>query len=128
MGRSDMKQKILNALLIVTSLSAYLEWGGENSMFLFQGEIEVLTKLFREPSAAAHPFTLLPLLGQLILLFTIFQRTPAKILTLLGLVCLSFLLVFIFFIGVISLNYKIFISTLPFLIVGSMTAVEMRRQ
>jgi hypothetical protein len=42
-----MKQRILNLLLIVTSLFGYLEWGADNRMFLFQGELEVLTKLLR---------------------------------------------------------------------------------
>lgn len=69
-----MKRKFLNLLLIVTSPFGYLEWGSENSMFLFQGEWEVLVKLFQDPVAAAHPFTLMPLLGQILLLITLFQK------------------------------------------------------
>lgn len=123
-----MKQKILNAILMITSMLGYLEWGTDNRMFLFQGEIEVVTKLFQDPMAAAHPFTLLPIFGQLILLFTLFQKTPGKILTIIGLVCLSVLLLFMFLIGTISLNYKIFLSTLPFLFTGILTIKEILRK
>lgn len=120
--------KVLNACLILTSLFGYLEWGVDSRMFLFQGEIEVLTKLYQDPLAAAHPFTLLPLFGQLILLITLFQKTPGKILTFLGLGCLSVLLLFMFLIGLISLNYKILLSTVPFIVTGILTIIEMRKK
>lgn len=123
-----MKKKVLNACLILTSLMGYLEWGGDNKMFLFQGEFEVLTRLYQDPLAAAHPFTVLPLFGQLILLFTLFQKEPGKILTLLGLGCLSVLLDFMFLIGLLSLNYKILLSTIPFLVTGLLVIMELRRK
>jgi hypothetical protein len=113
-----MKSKILNLGLILTSLFGYLEWGSGNHAFLFQAEWELLGKLFTDPVSVIHPFTLLPLAGQLILLFTLFQRTPGKWLTLTGLACISILLVFMFLVGVMALSWKIVLSTLPFLLVG----------
>ena len=123
-----MKKKILNGCLILTSLIGFLEWGGGNKMFLFQGEIEVLTKLYQDPLAAAHPFTLLPLFGQLILLYTLFQKTPGRLLTVIGLGSLSVLLLFMFLIGLISFNYKILVSTIPFLITAILTILEVRKK
>ncbi len=123
-----MKRKILNLLLIITSLFGYLEWGTENKMFLFQGEWEVLIKLFQDPVAAAHPFTLMPLFGQILLLITLFQREPGKILTFIGLACLSLLLLFMFLIGILSLNFKILLSTIPFIITGVFVMIESRRK
>jgi hypothetical protein len=123
-----MNKKLLNAFLILTSLLGYLEWGGGNNMFLFQAEQEIFSKLFQDPLSVAHPFTLLPLFGQLVLLFTLFQRSPGKVLTLIGLGCLSFLLLFMFLIGLISFNYKILFSTVPFLVVGILTIMELRRK
>lgn len=123
-----MKKKLLNAFLILTSLLGYLEWGGGNKMFLFQAEQEIVTKLFQDPLSVVHPFTLLPLFGQLILFFTLFQRTPGRVLTLLGLGCLSILLLFMFLIGLISFNYKILFSTVPFLVAGILTIMELRRK
>lgn len=123
-----MKRKILNLLLMITSLFGYLEWGTENKMFLFQGEWEVLVKLFQDPVAAAHPFTLMPLFGQILLLITLFQREPGKILTFIGLACLSLLLLFMFLIGILSLNFKILLSTIPFIITGVFVMIESRRK
>ncbi|MGD9563476.1 MAG: hypothetical protein AB7F88_15765 [Pyrinomonadaceae bacterium] len=123
-----MKRKILNGLLILTSLFGYLEWGTDQRMFLFQGEWEVLGRIISDPVSAAHPFTLLPLLGQVLLLVTLFQREPSKWLTFIGLGCLSLLLVFMFLIGLLSFNFKILLSTLPFVVTAVLTIIEARRK
>ena len=123
-----MKQRLLNLLLIVTSLGGYLEWGGGNSAFLYEAEAQVLAKLISNPAGAAHPFTLLPLLGQVILLITLFQSRPGRLLTAVGLACVSLLLVFMFLIGVFSLNPKIIISTLPFVIAAVVVVMELKHR
>lgn len=119
-----MKSKILNGLLILTSLGGYLEWGAGNSSFLFQAEYEVLRKLFTDPLSAVHPFTLIPLLGQVLLLATIFQKKPSRWLTITGIVCLSLLLLLMFLIGIISFNFKILLSTVPFIITAILAIKE----
>ena len=123
-----MKRKILNGLVILTSLFGYLEWGSGNSSFLLQAEWEVLRKLFSEPLAVIHPFTLLPLLGQTLLLVTLFQKSPGKWLTYIGLACLGLLLLLITFIGAISVNYKIFLSTVPFIVTAIFAIREARKK
>ena len=120
------RTKVLNLLLIVSSLIVYLEWGTDNRMFLIEGEMELFSKMFENPLSVIHPFTLLPLFGQVILLVTLFQKAPGKILTYLGMGGLSVLIVFIFFIGLISLNYKITLSTIPFLIVAALVIRNQR--
>ncbi|WNM20319.1 hypothetical protein [Flavobacterium capsici] len=99
-----MKAKLLNLGLIITSLMGYLQWGKGNSSFLFEAELEVIQKLFTNPQSAVHPFTLLPLLGQILLLFTLFQKQVSKTLTIIGLSCLSLLLALMFVIGLMTLN------------------------
>jgi hypothetical protein len=111
-----MKHKTLNLLLILTSLIGYLEWGQDNSTFLWQAELEVLSKLFTTPDEVLHPFILLPLAGQLVLIITLFQSKPSKALTYAGMAGIGILLVFMFLIGLMSLNYKTILSVLPFLI------------
>lgn len=123
-----VKIKILNSLLIITSLFGYLEWGAGNRSFLFQTEYEVFRKMFSNPEHVAHPFVLLPLLGQLLLLFTWFQKKPAKVLTYLGIGCLSLLLGLMFFIGIWEMNFKILFSTLPFLTVAVYTLIHSRKR
>lgn len=122
-----MKGKILNGLLILTSLFGYLEWGKDNSVFLFQAEAEVISKLFTDPASAAHPFTILPLVGQLLLFITLFQKRPLNVLTYTGMAGIGVLLVFMFVIGVVSLNFRIAFSTIPFLIVSFLTVKHLRR-
>ncbi len=123
-----MKRKILNLLLILASLIGYLEWGGGNHTFLFAAEVDIVTKLLHQTSEAVHPFTVLPLVGQLLLLFTLFQSTPNKKLTYIGIACLGLLLGFMFLIGVMSLNVKILASTLPFIIVAIITIRTRRKE
>lgn len=116
-----MRLKLLNLGLILSSLLGYLEWGGGNSMFLLQGEAEVISKLFTEPLSVIHPFTLMPLAGQLSLLFTLFQKNPGRWLTLVGIAFLGLLLVFIFLIGLLGLNPKMAASTVPFVTLAIFT-------
>lgn len=120
-----MRLKLLNIGLILSSLLGYLEWGGGNSMFLFQGEAEVIGKLFTDPRSVIHPFTLMPLAGQLALLVTLFQKDPSRWLTLVGTAFLGLLLVFIFLIGLLGLNPKIAGSTVPFIALGIYTIREL---
>ncbi len=113
-----MKSKILNVLLIITSLFGYLEWSGNSHIFLFKAEVEIIFKLFNDPISVLHPFTILPLVGQILLLITLFQKKPSKTLTFISITGLGLLLGFMCFVGLISMNFKIFISTIPFIIVS----------
>lgn len=122
------KAKILNLLLILTSLAGFLEWGKDSHLFLFQAEAEVISKLFTDPKSVMHPFTLLPLAGQVLLIITLFQAKPNKLLTYISIGGLGILLWFMFIIGIIGLNYKILLSTLPFLIVSLITIRYHRKQ
>lgn len=122
-----VNRKLLNTLLILSSMIAYLEWGSNNSMFLIEGELEVLEKLFSDPLSVLHPFTVIPLLGQVLLTITLFQKVPGKKLTYAGLICISLLLVLVFIIGIISLNYKTILSTLPFMICAVFTIRALRK-
>lgn len=112
-----MKAQLLNIGLLLSSLIGYLEWGGDKKMFLFEIEGEVLSKLFTDPLGILHPLTILPLFGQLLLIISLFQKKPNKLLTYIGLGCIGILVVLIFFVGLISLNYKTILSTIPFLVI-----------
>ncbi len=107
---------MLTILLILTSLIGYLEWGKDNHILLIEAEIEIITKFFNDPMSVMHPFVVLPFMGQLMLLFTVFQKKPNKILGFIGMGCIGLLLFFMFAIGIMNLNFKILLSTLPFLV------------
>lgn len=122
-----MKLKILNLLLIIASLSGYLKWGKNNSLFLFEAEREILMQLLSGSKSAIHPFTLIPLLGQFLLFITLFQNRPSRGLTYTGIGCLSLLLLFMFFIGILAKDLKILVSTLPFIILAILTITAFRK-
>lgn len=110
-----MHSKILNTLLILSSLIGYLEWSGNNHLFIFEAEREIILKLFTDTNAVIHPLIIIPIGGQILLVLTLFQKKANKIMTYLSIAMLGCLLYFMLFIGLMSLNYKIIISTLPFL-------------
>ncbi|HEU5289183.1 MAG TPA: hypothetical protein VFU05_00990 [Cyclobacteriaceae bacterium] len=110
-----MTPRLINIALLITSLTCYLEWGGGNSGFLFQMEFELFKKADLAHSLT-HVMVLAPLTGQLILLSSVFKKTPGRRLTAIGIGLLSVLVLMIFLIGILGLNYKIFLSALPFII------------
>lgn len=122
-----MKSKVYNLLLILTSLFGYLEWGGNNHQFLFEAEAGIFAKLFTDPLSVIHPLILLPLAGQILLLITLFQKKPSRILTYTGMGGLGILLGFMALVGVLGLNYKIVLSVLPFFTVAVMTILFYRK-
>ena len=123
-----MKLKLLNLGLVLTSLIGYLKWGGNNAAFLAEAEAEVLTRAFAEPMAVLHPFTVLPLVGQVLLVATLFQRRVSKLLTVIGLACLSLLILLIFAIGIAVFEYRMVLSTLPFVVIGAFVIRELFRK
>ena len=123
-----MKGKLLNFGVLLVSMVGYLQWGDNHSMFLFEVELELFAKLIKDPISVLHPFTVLPMLGQLLLFITLMQRKPSKILTYTGIACIAILLVLMFFIGVISFKLKIILSTLPFLVIAFFAIREQWRK
>ena len=116
-----MKSKLLNALLIISSLFGYLEWGKGQKTFLFQIEAELFSKIFKDPLSVIHPFVILPLLGQILLIITLFQKSPGKILTYVGIGGLGILMALVFLVGCLNFNLKILSSAVPFMILGYFT-------
>lgn len=112
-----MKNRLLIVLLLITSLFIYLEWGGDNSSFLFKLEFDVLGKLISNPVSVLHPFVMFPLLGQMLLLIALFFNSPGKWLLFAGIVFLSLLPAVILLVGLLSVNIKILLSLLPYLVV-----------
>ena len=120
------KTKVFIALLIVSSLLGYLEWGTDQHSFLFQVELEVLSKLRSDPGGILHPFVIIPLLGQLLLLIALLKTNPKAWLIYAGIGCLSLLLGLLLFIGIIGSNLKIAGATLPFFILAFLTIRHLR--
>ena len=123
----ELKQKILNLLLIITSLLGYLQWGKSNETYLYKAEYDLIIKLFSDPMSVLHPFTMLPLAGQLILLIGCLQKKPAKSLTYWGIGLLGVLLGFILVIGIMANHLKIILSVVPFWVIAIYTIQFLRK-
>jgi hypothetical protein len=121
-----MNNKIKILFLIISSLFVYLSWGKESAAFLFQMEYEIISKLFTNPLSALHPFTIIPLLGQILLLISLFQKTPNSVLLKIGIGCLLFLIGFVLIVGLLSRRISIIVSTLPFITVALVTLKTLR--
>lgn len=122
-----MKGRIINLLLVLSSLFGYLEWGTNSHIFLFQAEVEVLYKLVWQSASVIHPFILLPIAGQIMLIMTLFWPKNQRLLTYLGIAGIGVLLGFMFIIGCLSLKYKIVLSTVPFLVLA-VSSIKYHRQ
>jgi len=109
-----VKKKLLLLGLILAFSICYTEWGGGQSAFIFEMELEFFASLRKNLTAFAHPLILAGLLGQLGLIYGMMVSKPrfciiATCLAFLGLVVGIFLLA-----GLLSLNFKIIGSTIPF--------------
>lgn len=113
--------RLLNVLLLITSLMGYLEWGTDQHSFLFQAEYQILAGPW-EAGNFQHPLVLLPMVGQVLLLVTVFQKTPGKWITLIGMGCIGLLLMMVLLAGALSLNVRMLASVLPFFITAAFVA------
>lgn len=111
-------KKLLNACLLISFLCGYLEWSRVEHLFIFQAEWDIFKKLGTDPVSVLHPFTLIPFIGQLLIIYSLFQKAPGRIITLTGMACMGILMLMLFVVGMLSLNIKIAGSTLPFLMIA----------
>ena len=122
-----MKLKLYLLALLMSSFFVYLSWSKTSSAFLFQMEYEILAKLFSDPLSVLHPFTIIPLIGQVLILISLLQKQPNNLVMKLGIGSLLFLIGFIFIVGLLSLQLTIIISTVPFISLAILNFLEIKR-
>lgn len=116
--------KFLPLLILLSSLIGYLEWGGGNSGYLFNLEYDLIRKGMSR-SELMHPFILLPLVGQIVLLVSLFYPKRAWVIT--GILLLSVIMLMILLVGFLSMNYKIILSAIPFLVLSVYYIISSRK-
>ena len=121
-------KKLLNILLLVTFPFGYLEWGNNNHRFIFQSATDIFKKAGDNIENILHPFILIPFAGIVLLIYTLFQKVPGRKLTYTALACLSTLMLLLFLIGIMGLNFKMLLSTIPFLTVGVIVILKFRKK
>ena len=109
----SLLKKILLGLFL-SSFLGYLEWGKE-SEFIGKIEYDLLLKINQSSEAFFHPLILLPLLGQLLLAVSFLVPKPKFWLVLIASTGIALLFLMLLFIGLLTWNPKMILSTLPFL-------------
>lgn len=104
-------RKYFPFLILLAFLIIYLEWPGDNSGFIFQMEYDLFTRDLSWHTML-HPMIVVPLAGQLLLIGSIFYPNRRLIIT--SILLLGFLAILILLVGILALNWKIVLSTLPF--------------
>lgn len=106
--------KLALLCLLLSFHFCYLEWGADQSAFLFQAEYQILFQQNNLADALLHPAVLIPLVGLILVVIALFQKQPDKRLVWAALIGMGLLVLFVFLIGVLSGNLKIALSTMPF--------------
>lgn len=123
-----MSKRIALLAVFVSFFFCYLEWGKDQSSFVYEVVAHLFSKGSDAQNAFTHPFILLPFLGELILLYQVFQKTPSKRWAFIGISLPAILVLFLLFIGIMGQNFKITASTLPFLISAGWVFWAFRRK
>lgn len=110
------KKQLLSAGLFISFFFGYLEWGNGNTAFVYEGFLEVISNAKRLESNFTHPLIVLPLIGQIIFLSGTFKKTLKNQWFVGALILTGLLFVMILLAGVLSMNSKIIISCLPYLL------------
>ncbi len=111
--------RLVNAGLLVAFSVCYLEWGKDNAAFIFQVEYTIFSKESGLMQTLTHPVIMPGLIGQILLIVSMLKKTPGKIINLTGILLLGLIVLFLLLIGILAVNYKILLSTVPYIILAA---------
>ncbi|UGS19930.1 hypothetical protein [Flavobacterium cyclinae] len=108
-------KRLINIGLLLTFQFCYLEWPN-NSSFVFEATYKVFSNTNQLLQNLTHPIILLGLLSQLLLVMAVIFKKFSLKWNLVGVYALTPIVLLFLFVGLLSLNFKIILSTLPFLL------------
>lgn len=123
-----MRIKALLILIILASLLGYMEWGQNNTAFIFEAEFQIIKGLFTDITSVIHPLTIIPLIGQLVLLFALFRKSPSKSLIYVGVFAIGILYILLLLVGLIAMRFSTILSTLPFFTILILLIKQIRQK
>lgn len=107
-----MKLKLLSFLIFLSFLVCHIRFVYTYG-FVFQLEIGLIIILFEKPDPYGFLF-LIPVLGQILLLVSLFLKNPKKLITI-GIILCSTIVIPALLIGIIGQSAEVILSTLPFI-------------
>ncbi len=106
--------RLLKIGIFISFLICFVDFGHDGALFVGELEYNIIVTLKDSNGAFAILFFLIPFIGQLIIFISIFKNngiTKIFFVTIL----LSFIVLLIFILGLLTSNIKIIISTIPFI-------------
>ena len=120
-------RQIINFLLWVSFLFCYLSWPPDHSMFVYEVVYEIFTNTKNVVSNFTHPIILVGFIAQVILLYAALKKDSNKKINTIGVILLCPIVLLFFIVGLLSLDYKIAGSTLPFLSATVMYFIHLKK-
>lgn len=109
--------RIINIGLLLSFSICYLEWPG-HAEFIFQLQYTVFTTS-DVVGVFTHPLIIAPLIGEILILISLLKPKADKRFTLIGMLLLGIIVLLFLLIGLMGLNWRMIISTLPYLLISS---------
>lgn len=107
--------RLINLALLLTFSICYLEWPG-HADYMLQLQIAVFTSNDLV-AAFTHPAIITPLIGEILILISFVK--PNKKLTLIGMIMLGLIVLLFLAIGIMGVNFKIILFTIPYLLLST---------
>jgi hypothetical protein len=108
-----MKLRLLHIAFLVSFLACYLEWGKGRWAFIAEVDYEIFAK--KQLINFFHPVILAGFISQFIFLYGAIAKRPFRWITITALILAGLIVLLCLFVGVLSTNAKIILSTLPYL-------------
>lgn len=113
--------------LMLSFSAIYLEWGGGNHCFIFQLQQKILTEPRQFIANFTHPIILAGFVGQVFLFLSLFVQKQQFRMVAYGLILLGIPVFLIVLSGILSANFRIFGSCLPFLLFAYLSLYRLKR-
>ena len=111
-------KRLFNIGLFIAFLFCYVDWGHDGSEFIFQMQLGMFSTLKNQPEKFSSPFLLFPLIGQFCLLLATISKNVIvfRRLTIVGLLCLTIIVLLIVGFSLLTSKWTSFLSTIPYLL------------
>ena len=114
MNKLKLYYRCFPLIIVLAFQLCYLEWPN-HSMFIFEAEYQVFTKTSSYISNFSHPIILSGFISQIVLVLSTFYSKISYKWINISIVLLSLLVLLFLITGLLSMNYKIVLSCIPFL-------------
>ena len=121
-------KRLANIGILVSSLFGYMEWGKNQHSFLFEIEYELLFGQKNLLETITHPIVLASLSGQLLIVYAAINNNSSRKLNVLGMILLGLIILLILLAGILSANFKMILSAIPFLAFALLLIIAIKKE